>query len=425
MKPLFFKFLPYYFFAAFCVTGFSFAKSVLTWETCLSELKNKNPEGASTDEAVYAAEAKKRAAFSGFFPQITGNAGLTRNNFGVTSTGLSPNRDQFSYGVQATENIFSGFKDFYRVTKANRTITLTKANQDITRAKLSSDLKTTFASLLYNQEQSVLAASIIKRRQDNTRMVKLRYEGGRENRGSFLFSKASLEQALFESQQIERATEVAKLNLARVLGRNSTLDFEISGTLSWSPVEPNFLIKNLVPQTPEHRQAEAQWLVAEADSLIARGDFFPELSLIGSYSKTGSTFPPNEASWSIGISLTFPFFPGGQNIFNYQSAHAEAQRTDYLKINTDNQILAKLQQVHATLLDAIGLQKVAKEFLEASQGRAIISRGKYQTGLMTFEDWDLIETDLINRQKTELQTRRDIVLAEAAFEQAQGKNLFQ
>jgi hypothetical protein len=43
---------------------------------------------------------------------------------------------------------------------------------------------------------------------------------------------------------------------------------------------------------------------------------------------------------------------------------------------------------------------------------------------MTFEDWDLIETDLINRQKTELQARRDVVLAEAAFEQAQGKSVF-
>jgi outer membrane protein TolC len=256
-------------------------------------------------------------------------------------------------------------------------------------------------------------------------MVKLRYEGGRENKGSFLFSKASLEQALFENQQIQRATNVARLSLARVLGRTADLDFDISGTLTWNPVEPNPEFKKWVSQTPDHRQAEAQWQVAEADSLIARGDFFPEISLQGSYSKVGSNFPPDTKRWSVGVSIAFPFFPGGQNIFNYQSANAEAHRADLLKTNADNVILAKLQQTHAALLDAMGLQKVAKEFVEASEARAIVSRGKYQTGLMSFEDWDLIETDLINRQKTELQSRRDVVLAEAAFEQAQGKSVLQ
>lgn len=400
------------------------AKTTLSWEQCVKEASTQNPEFNSTLEAISSAEAKKRASWGGFLPQLTANAGLTRNNLGVTSAGLNSNRDQFSLGVQASENIFSGFKDYYRVAKADRNISLSRANQNATRAKLSSELKTYFANLLYNQEQSRLAASIIKRRQDNMRMVKLRYEGGRENKGSFLFSKASLEQALFEKQQIERATQVSEANLARVLGRNQDQEIEVSGTLTWTIPDPSTSLKNLVSQTPEHQQAEAQWNIAEADKLIARGDFFPDVSLTGSYSKIGSNFPPTEPRWSVGVSVSLPFFPGGQNIFNYQSASAEAARTDFLKTNADNQILAKLQQAHAAFMDAVGQQNVAKNFLEASEARAIISRGKYQNGLMTFEDWDLIETDLINRQKTELQTRKDVVLAEANFEQAQGKSVF-
>ena len=41
---------------------------------------------------------------------------------------------------------------------------------------------------------------------------------------------------------------------------------------------------------------------------------------------------------------------------------------------------------------------------------ATIARGKYTTGLMTFEDWDLIENDLIAREKAALTTRRDAYL---------------
>jgi outer membrane protein TolC len=400
------------------------AKTTLSWEQCVKEATRQNPELSATDEAIFSAEARKRASWNGFLPQLSANAGVTRNNLGVTSAGLNANRDQFSVGVQATENIFSGFKDFYRVAKADRTLHLNRANQSVTRAKLSSELKTHFANLLFNQEQITLATSIIKRRQDNMRMVKLRYEGGRENKGSYLFSKASLEQALYEKQQIERATDVSRTHLARVLGRTQDLDFEVSGTLSWSEPDKSLQLKTLVTQTPEHQQAETQWTIAEADKLIARGDFFPDISLTGSYSKIGATFPPHEPRWAVGVTLSLPFFPGGQNIFNYQSASAEANRNDFLRTNTDNQILAKLQQTHAALMDAMGLQNVAKTYLEASEARAIISRGKYQNGLMTFEDWDLIETDLINRQKNELQTRRDVVLAEATFEQAKGKSVF-
>lgn len=407
-----------------CIVAQAQTKSVFTWEQCVKELKAQNPELSSTDDAVYSAEAKKRASWSGFFPQLSATAGLTHGNSGLTVDGNSSLRDQYSLGVTATESIFSGFKDYYQVAKAKRGLALAQATQDGVKVRLSQELKSSFAALIYNQEQLNLSASIVKRRQDNMRMVKLRYEGGRENKGSFLFSKASLEQALFENQQIQRATEVAKLNLARVLGRSADLDFDVSGTLTWSPAEPSPDFKQWVHATPDYRQAEAQWQVAEADSLIARGDFFPQVALQGSYSKVGSNFPPDTKRWSVGISVAFPFFPGGQNIFNYQSANAEAHKADLLKTNTDNVILAKLQQTHTALIDAIGLQKVAKEFVDASEARAIVSRGKYQTGLMSFEDWDLIETDLINRQKTELQSRRDVVLAEAAFEQAQGKSVF-
>jgi hypothetical protein len=42
---------------------------------------------------------------------------------------------------------------------------------------------------------------------------------------------------------------------------------------------------------------------------------------------------------------------------------------------------------------------------------------------MTFEDWDIIENDLIQRLKTFLQSQRDRVIAEASWELAQGKGV--
>jgi outer membrane protein TolC len=63
---------------------------------------------------------------------------------------------------------------------------------------------------------------------------------------------------------------------------------------------------------------------------------------------------------------------------------------------------------------------VDEDFLKAANARAEIARSKYSNGLMSFEDWDIIENDLINRQKAVLQSRRDRVTAEAAWEQVLG-----
>jgi outer membrane protein len=67
--------------------------------------------------------------------------------------------------------------------------------------------------------------------------------------------------------------------------------------------------------------------------------------------------------------------------------------------------------------------KVDQAFLDAAKTRADIARTKYNNGLMTFENWDIIENDLIQRQKSFLQSQRDRVVAEAAWEQAQGKGV--
>jgi hypothetical protein len=62
-------------------------------------------------------------------------------------------------------------------------------------------------------------------------------------------------------------------------------------------------------------------------------------------------------------------------------------------------------------------------FVEAGTSRARIAKEKYNNGLLTFDEWDIIENDLITRQKTLVQTERDRVIAEALWEQVQGRGV--
>ncbi|MDH3513536.1 MAG: TolC family protein, partial [Gammaproteobacteria bacterium] len=93
------------------------------------------------------------------------------------------------------------------------------------------------------------------------------------------------------------------------------------------------------------------------------------------------------------------------------------------KDNVERQLLVRLKQAHAGYVESVEKLKVDQAFLEAAVTRAEIARSRYNNGLMSFEDWDRIENDLIQRQKTFLQSQRDRVTAEAAWEQAQGKGV--
>jgi outer membrane protein TolC len=86
-------------------------------------------------------------------------------------------------------------------------------------------------------------------------------------------------------------------------------------------------------------------------------------------------------------------------------------------------LLVRLKQAWAGYVESEEKLKVDQAFLEAAVLRAEIARSRYNNGLMSFEDWDRIENDLIQRQKTVLQSQRDRVTAEAAWEQAQGKGV--
>jgi outer membrane protein TolC len=125
----------------------------------------------------------------------------------------------------------------------------------------------------------------------------------------------------------------------------------------------------------------------------------------------------------VGLNLNVPLYSGGKDYYATKSAvsnlEAAASNTD----SAEHQLVVRLKQTHAGYVESVEKLKVDQAFLDAAMTRADIARTKYNNGLMTFENWDIIENDLIQRQKSFLQSQRDRVVAEAAWEQAQGKGV--
>ena len=89
-------------------------------------------------------------------------------------------------------------------------------------------------------------------------------------------------------------------------------------------------------------------------------------------------------------------------------------------IDTSNTLLATLLQRWNLYTDAVENEAVQKELFDAEFLRAEISTAKYKQGLLSYEDWDIIESNLINQGKTHLQRRRAAEIEQARWKNALG-----
>ena len=61
-----------------------------------------------------------------------------------------------------------------------------------------------------------------------------------------------------------------------------------------------------------------------------------------------------------------------------------------------------------------------EKYLAAVEERARIAGAQYSSGLISFDDWVIIEDNLIDARKSFLNVRADALVAEATWIQAKG-----
>ncbi len=390
---------------------------MLTWEACLEETAPNNPDIVVAQQEIDKARAKRNAGLSPFLPQLSASAGYNR------SESLSSLSNEYNMSLSARQSLFSGWRDKVAWDKSALDLEIAQARFQGTGAQVSFELKSAFVRLLFAQENLKLAQTIAKRRQDNVRLVELRYQAGREHKGSYLRSRAAWRQSEFEMSQTQRALRVAQRELSRVLGREETEPLEVSGELAVENAPQETAdFKALAKFTPAYAQARHLAEAAAMGVVSARGAFMPELSASGSLGRGGNDWPPDSPTrWSTGLSLTFPFFTGGKNIFDTKSALAEERRAQASFKSVALQTALDLEDAFAGYQDAWEKTGVQEEFLLAARTRSEIARSQYASGLLSFQDWDLIENDLISNQKAWLAARRDAVIAQASWQKAQGR----
>ena len=399
------------------------AEETLTWQNCVREAAKNHPDLIAAQAQIKESEAAKGITASTLYPQINSNlsASTARTSSGTAGSSTA---DSYNYGVTGTQLVFDGLKTINEVNSASENIKAAKESFKFTSATVRQRLRTAFISLLRAQELLNITQQIYDIRRGNLELIVLRYESGLEHKGALLTAEADLADAAYGIDQAKRELEVARRYLIKEMGRMQLVPIEVKGDFEVKDAakeKPDFVA--LAKNNPSLLQLTAEKNAAEFGIKSAYANFSPTLSGQAGANKSDSAWPPKGKEWDLGLTLSMPIFEGGLRFAQVSQAKALLKQLQENERSSRDGIVLALEQTWAALQDTIENVEVQKKTLIADEERSRIAQAQYSIGFIAFDNWTIIEDNLVKQKKTYLDAEASALLAEADWIKAKGETL--
>lgn len=416
MRKIYNKIIILFVLTALIPTSHLWAAEALTWDDCVREALANHPDLVFATAQLEGTKADKNIVKSSALPQISSELSAQESKVSGQSS-----RQLHSYSITGKQLLFDKAKTSNDIKAAQENIKAYEYNYMVASSNVLLNLKTVFAGLLRAQELVSLTQSIAQRREQNFNMIELRYQAGREHKGSLLTAEADLKNAEFEVEQSLRNLSLEQTKMVKALGWEQLNPIEVSGDFNIpedTQDKPNF--ESIADETPFLKQLIAQKDAAQFNLNSQKSDFFPEVYLNSSAGKSSSDWPADQSSWMFGVSVSFPIFEGGSRIAQVSKAKANINQAAAQVRSGRDSVLVTLEETWASYQDDLGTVTVQKKFLEAAEERAKIANAQYSSGQISFDDWIIIEDNLVDREKSYLNAQANVLISKAQWVQARG-----
>jgi outer membrane protein TolC len=213
---------------------------------------------------------------------------------------------------------------------------------------------------------------------------------------------------------------IAREAFAHVLGENDA-DITLSGDLPRHDPPGELNLNEIVKDTPTHRIQLGQIDNARANIKLTDSAYYPSLNLNGGVQNGDQILYTNsDQQWFVGLSLTIPLFSGLSTYYSAKSAHDLERASVDTSLASDFTTYEGLRSALYSFQEAVQLLRVSQLSLRALSVQEKIATKQYNNGIMTFENWDIIEDNLVTAEKTALSSDEGRDLSESSWRLAEG-----
>lgn len=354
--------------------------------------QENNPDLAAAAARLEEAGFNTRVATAGFFPSLTGNAGVGRSN--NPSGGFGPgvaNRFSASLDVQWEVDIWGRIRSGAVAAGAERDAVA--AEYAAASQSIAAQTAQAWFDLVATTKLKTLAEERLASFQSTVNLVERRFELGTADLGELSLAKTDVENARSEINARQDARDQSARRLAALVGKYPDAGMSANEWPSLKRGVAAGLPSTLLELRPDIYAAYMRILAADANVKVAHRDLFPQFSLTASGGQQSSALSQlaksNFSVWSVAANLSAPIIDGGARRGELGAANARAKQA---LANYHSTVLNAFREVENALGSELYLAKqeqATSQALAAARSAEERTLRNYESGLaeiLTFLD---------------------------------------
>lgn len=339
---------------------------------------------------------------------------------GITTTRITPFREDLRVGVTLSQVIFDFGKTFASTEAARRLAEQAQEDVELQRQLVTLTVKESFININFARRLIRVQEQALERADLNLRSARGFFEVGTRPKSDVARAEVDVANARVDLIRARNAERLARVALNTAMGIAADTPTEVQDNLVYQAMalDRSQLQAQALAQRPEYKQARLR--VSEADARMRRAfrDFFPDLSASGFYG--GARADLNEI-WEIGLTLSWSIFDGGNKIARLRETKANVDAAVSRVKSTELDISREVEQAQLNVSEAQERIGAAQTAVASAQENFRLAQGRFDAGVGTILELTDAQLFLTQAQNTEAQALADYRIAVARLERAVGR----
>lgn len=398
-------------------TGAISAGDTLSLDECIELALKNNPTIIGDREAVSEAEIGITISRSPYFPKLDASSSYTRGGNGTS-------REGYSSGLSFSQTLFQGGRNMAAVNAAKAQRNITVLNLKQRQNEIVESVKNIFYTVIKEQNQLSLTDDVLKRRNEDLVLIRLKYRAGTESDPAVSEAEANFSQAEYERMAAEERLRLAKLRLNLSMGRprEAPLEVKTGEQLPDFPSRSEVVAMGL-QHRPEMAREASRVELQKTYLSQSKAGFLPSLRLSGSLNRSGNRFLADDNSWSVGVNASLPLFDGLKTPADYFQSRISLRRQLAQYEETRQDVEENIEKAYSDWLLAKKRMEVAEKSLAAATEIYNLNRLQYQQGRASYFSFQQRELALTRAEYERVNASYNLFVSAAELERAIGKSV--
>jgi len=394
--------------------------AVLTLQQCIDIALKNHPALNASAGTIRQSESKIGQARSGFYPQITFQAGYSRVGPAPTSLRSDP-YNYYSNTLNLNQTLFDFGKTWTQVDIAKLNKESTEADfQDVT-ASIILGVKDTYYSFLKAKMSQTVAVETENQFQQHYEVAKTFFETGKSSKIDVTSAEVNLSNARIQLIYAQNALRIAQVNLNKAMGVVSAPQYDVQEEFHLELT--NILLESALAQAYENRPDLAS-ITRKKDAMeknvnLQKIGYLPVLSGNAAYGYAGEDTSMDK-SWNVGVALTFPLFTGLSTKYAVEEARANLDIARANEESLKQKIYLEVESAWLKRKEAFERIEVGRIIVRQAEESLELARGRYATGVGSSIEITDAMIKLNNAKMTYINALSDFSFAQASLEKAIG-----